>query len=325
MVDPSKILIPLLATFAVGGVFYVLAYPLLSGDAKADKRRAALQARTPTQLGSRVNDVAKRRKQVSDSLKEIDARAKNKKVSMETKLTQAGLKWTKQQYLIVSAILGLVGAVIAYVVTGNPVMTVGIAVIAGLGLPAWILKFRKNRRLKKFLAEFPSAVDIIVRGIKAGIPLGDCLRNIATEAAEPVKSEFRAIVDAQAMGLSIPEAVERIIDRVPTAEASFFAIVINIQAKAGGNLAEALSNLSNVLRDRKKMKGKIKAMSSEAKASAGIIGALPPLVAFFVYLTSPGYISLLFTTSTGHIVLGVCAFWMGTGIFVMKKMINFDM
>jgi tight adherence protein B len=127
------------------------------------------------------------------------------------------------------------------------------------------------------------------------------------------------------MGLSIPEAVERIVDRVPAPEANFFAIVINIQAKAGGNLAEALANLSNVLRDRKKMRGKIKAMSSEAKASAGIIGALPPLVTLFVYLTSPAYISLLFTTFAGHVTLGVCACWMGLGVFVMKKMINFDM
>ncbi len=127
------------------------------------------------------------------------------------------------------------------------------------------------------------------------------------------------------MGLTLGEAVERIVDRVPTPEASFFAIVINIQAKAGGNLAEALTNLSNVLRDRKKMRGKIKAMSSEAKASAGIIGALPFVVAFFVYLTSPAYIALLFTTSTGNMVLGARAFWMGLGIFIMKKMINFDM
>jgi tight adherence protein B len=187
------------------------------------------------------------------------------------------------------------------------------------------VNYCRKRRVKKFLEVFPQAIDIIVRGIKAGIPLGDCFRNIAVEGEEPVKTEFRYIVDTQSLGLTIPEAVERIVERVPTPEASFFSIVITIQAKAGGNLAEALANLSNVLRDRKKMKGKIKAMSAEAKASAGIIGALPFLVAFFVYLTSPAYISLLFTTSTGNMVLGCCAFWMGCGVFVMNKMINFDM
>ena len=124
--------------------------------------------------------------------------------------------------------------------------------------------------------------------------------------------------------MTIPEAVERLIDRVPLAEANFFSIVINIQAKAGGNLAEALMNLSNVLRDRKKMRGKIKAMSSEAKASAGIIGCLPPIVGSAVYFTSPGYMTLLFSTTTGHLVLGACAIWMGIGVFVMKKMVSFE-
>ena len=224
-----------------------------------------------------------------------------------------------------SAVLGTVAGFLGYVLNGNPLIAGGLAVIVGVGLPRWFVKQRRNKRLKKFLNEFPGAIDVIVRGIKAGIPLGDCLRNLALEAPEPVRTEFRQIVETQAMGLSISEAVERIVDRVPTPEANFFSIVISIQAKAGGNLAEALTNLSNVLRDRKKMKGKIKAMSSEAKASAGIIGALPFVVAFFVYLTSPAYISLLFTTSTGNMVLCCCAIWMGLGIFIMKKMINFDM
>ncbi len=309
---------------AVVGGIYAAAYPLLSGG-QAEKRREALKTRTPSQIAGRVNDAAKRRKQVSDSLKELDHRAKSKKLTMETKLAQAGLSWSKQKYYVISAVLAVIGTVLALVLSGSPFIALGGALVGGFGMPAWIVSFLKKRRLKAFLKEFPGAVDIIVRGIKAGIPLGDCLRNIAAEAAEPVRTEFRMIMEAQQVGLSIPEAVERIVDRVPLSEANFFSIVINIQAKAGGNLAEALGNLSNVLRDRKKMKGKIKAMSSEAKASAGIIGSLPPLVGFFVFLTSPGYISLLFTTTTGHLVLAGCVFWMSLGIFIMKKMINFDM
>lgn len=323
--DLHQLLIPGMAAAAIGGVFYALVYPLLSGEAKADKRVAALQSRQTTRASSRVNDVAKRRKQVADSLKELDARSKTKKITLDSKLAQAGLKWTKPQFYIGSLVAALFGAAAFFVLSGSPLFALGAALIFGLGLPSWIIGFLRKRRLKKFLEEFPSAVDIIVRGIKAGIPLGDCLRAIATEAADPVRTEFRTIVETQSMGLAIPEAVERLIDRVPLPEANFFAIVINIQAKAGGNLAEALANLSGVLRDRKKMKGKIKAMSSEAKASAGIIGALPPLVALAVYFTSPDYIALLFTTTTGHLVLGFCALWMGTGIFVMKKMINFDL
>ena len=323
--DTSQIIVPLLATAAVGGIYYAVVDPLLSGNSKAEKRQAALRTRTPAAAASRVNDVAKRRKQVADSLKELDARAKSKKLTFETKMAQAGVGWTKRNYYAVSGLAGALAMLLGVFLLGNPLLGIGLAITCGVGLPAWLLGHLRKRRIKKFLAEFPSAVDMIVRGIKAGIPLGDCLRNIANEAAEPVRTEFRVIVEAQALGLTVAEAVERIIDRVPAPEANFFSIVISIQAKAGGNLAEALSNLSNVLRDRKKMRGKIKAMSSEAKASAGIIGALPPLVAFFVYLTSPDYISLLFVTSTGHIVLGGCVVWMGTGIFIMKKMINFDM
>ena len=323
--DIHQLLPALLVMVAVGGGVYALAYPLIAGGSQADKRKTALQTRSPAQLAGRVNDVAKRRKQVADSLKELDARAKSKKLTIETKLLQAGVRWSKKKYYTTSAVLGAFGGSVVFLFSDNLLMAGGALLVFGLGLPAWLINYLKKRRLKLFLKEFPGAVDIIVRGIKAGIPLGDCVRNIAVDAADPVKTEFRMIVEAQQMGLSIAEAVERIIERVPLPEANFFSIVINIQSKAGGNLAEALGNLSNVLRDRKKMKGKIKAMSSEAKASAGIIGALPPLVGFFVYLTSPAYISLLFTTSTGHMVLAGCVFWMGTGIFIMKKMINFDM
>ncbi len=323
--DLSVLLVPLLATLTVGGLCYALLEPMISGDSQAEKRRAALQSRVPSQAVGRGNDVARRRKQVTDSLKEIDARTRSKKLSFEAKMGQAGLSWTKSQFAIGSAISGVVAGFLGYVFNGNPMIAAGIAIIGGFGLPRWYVGHRRNSRVKKFLNAFPAAIDIIVRGIKAGIPLGDCLRNISTEADEPVRTEFRQIIEAQTMGLSVPEAVERIVERVPAAEAAFFSIVINIQAKAGGNLAEALANLSNVLRDRKKMKGKIKAMSAEAKSSAAIIGALPFLVAGAVYMTNPAYISLLFSTSTGNMVLGVCAFWMSLGIFIMRKMINFDM
>ena len=325
--DPSlqQIGLPILVALSVGAVLYVFAYPYLSGEAKAEKRKTALQTRSSIGgPGGRVNDAAKRRKAVADSLKELDHRAKSKKITYEMRMAQAGMAWSKTKFWSVSAVLGTVAAIGAFFVSGSPLMIAALAVIGGLGVPRWYIGRKRKKRFNKFLLEFPAAVDIIVRGIKAGIPLGDCIRNIAAEAAEPVKSEFRIIVEAQAMGLTVSDACERLIERMPLPEANFFAIVINIQAKAGGNLAEALTNLSTVLRDRKKMKGKIKAMSSEAKASAGIIGCLPPLVATFVYITSPAYISLLFTTPTGHMVLAGCAMWMGTGIFVMKKMISFD-
>ena len=167
-------------------------------------------------------------------------------------------------------------------------------------------------------------IDVIVRAIKSGLPLNDGLRLIASEAREPVKSEFRHIIEAQQLGLSTPEACARLHQTMPLPEANFFAIVIQIQASAGGNLAEALGNLSRVLRDRKKMKAKVAAMSMEAKASAAIIAALPFIVTILVYMTSPEYILLLFTTNTGNLILGVSAVWMAIGVFVMRQMINFE-
>ena len=168
------------------------------------------------------------------------------------------------------------------------------------------------------------AVDVIVRGIKAGLPLHDCIKMITLEAPEPLKSEFRMIMETQAIGMPLGEACAKLYERTPLPEANFFGIVVAIQQKSGGNLSEALGNLSKVLRDRKKMKAKIQAMSQEAKASAGIIGALPIAVMTLVYLTSPQYISLLFTNSMGHLMLAGSAIWMVIGVLVMKKMINFD-
>jgi tight adherence protein B len=200
----------------------------------------------------------------------------------------------------------------------------GLAFAAGAGLPFWILSFLKKRRESKFLEAFPDAVDVIVRGIKAGLPLLDSLKLIAADASEPVRSEFRSIIETQTIGIPIGEACVKLYERMPVAEANFFGIVVAIQQRAGGNLSEALGNLSRVLRDRKKMKAKIQAMSMEAKASAGIIGALPIAVMTLVWITSPNYISLLWTEPLGRMMLAACAIWMSVGVFVMRRMINFD-
>jgi tight adherence protein B len=186
------------------------------------------------------------------------------------------------------------------------------------------VNFLRKRRIEAFLNEFPNAIDVVVRGVKAGLPLNDCVRIISVEAAEPVKTEFRKVAETQGLGVPLGEAVGKLPERVPVPEANFFAIVIATQQKAGGNLAEALGNLSRVLRERRKMKGKIKAMSMEAKASAFIIGSLPIVVMIMVYLTSPAYIMVLFYEPLGNMILGASAFWMLLGILIMRKMVNFD-
>jgi tight adherence protein B len=205
-----------------------------------------------------------------------------------------------------------------------PLTAVGLGFAAGFGLPRWMLSFLKKRRERRFIEGFADAVDVIVRGVKAGLPLGDCLKVIANDAQEPVKSEFRAIVETQTIGMPLGEACTRLYESMPLAESNFFGIVVSIQQKAGGNLSEALGNLSRVLRDRKKMQAKIRAMSMEAKASATIIGSLPIAVMILVYITSPNYIELLWTTALGRLMLAGCVVWMAIGVFVMKKMINFD-
>ena len=322
--DLHMLIVGGLAALAVGGVIQVFLYPYLSGEIKAEKRQAAWRVPVGRKLTESQVDAANRRKQIVESLKEVEAKGKRKKQSIETRIAQAGLSWSRNQFIGFAAASAFAYAGLLLLFGAHPLIALGSLVVGGFGFPLWLLNFLRQRRLNKFTEEFPNAIDIIVRGVKAGLPLGDCLRVIASESAEPVRGEFRQIIEAQALGLSTGEAVDRIVERVPIPEASFFSIAINIQQKAGGNLAETLGNLSSVLRDRKKMKSKAKAMAGEAKASAYIIGSLPFVVGVLVWLTSPKYIELLWTTQTGQIVIGACGVWMGIGILVMKKMINFD-
>jgi tight adherence protein B len=313
-----------LASVAAGGLAYVFVYPLLSGEKRAEKRQKALVGSGPERRLDRIGTV-NRRDQVAQSLKDLEAKQKAQhKVTIELRITQAGLAWTKKRFIITSACIGVFLALMLLVVSGSPFVAAGGLFVGGVGIPRWLLGHLKGRRIKRFLNELPNAIDVIVRGVKAGLPLGDCMRMIATEGQEPLRSEFKAIIDAQNVGISIGEAVAKLFERVPVPEANFFGIVIAIQQKSGGNLSEALGNLSRVLRDRRKMAGKIKAMSMEAKASAGIIACLPFTVGILTYLSSPSYIELLWTTQTGKICLVVSGMWMMTGVFVMKKMISFD-
>ncbi|MDJ0447232.1 MULTISPECIES: type II secretion system F family protein [Methylocystis] len=320
-----QIIVVALIVLAVAALMYVFVYPYLSGDIKAQKRQAALMT-GPAERSSnaRGGDPAKRRKAIADSLKEVEEKNKKQRVTLEQSIAQAGLTWSKEAFLGASVGFGLFIGFLIFVVNGDMLVALGAAAVGMFGLPNWILSFLRKRRIAKFIDEFPGAIEVIIRGVKAGLPVGDCFRVIAAEGQEPVRGEFKRIVESQAIGLSIGEASERFAERVPVPEVSFFSIVINIQQKSGGNLSEALSNLSAVLRDRKKMKGKVQAMSSEAKASAGIIGSLPFLVGGAVFFTTPSYMMILFTSTLGKIIIAGCLLWMAIGVFIMRKMINFD-
>jgi tight adherence protein B len=333
-IDPTVLAIILLAGLSAGAVAYAFMFNTIASERNTGKRletikRAETDRSVVKASRDRLAEAAKRRKSVQDSLTELDARQKAKdrnvrKPPLKLQIRQAGLSMTLQRFYLLSAICGLFFAALTFI-GGAPIWAVpGAALAAGVGLPRWVIAYLRARRVKAFLQELPNALDIIVRSVKSGLPLNDGIRLIATEAQEPVRTEFRRIVESQQIGLSIPEATLRMPETMPCAEAGFFGIVIQIQSQAGGNLSEALGNLSRVLRDRKRMKAKIGALSMEAKASAAIIGALPFIVAVLVYLSSPNYIMPLFTTSTGHMIIGFSLVWMSVGIFVMKKMMNFD-
>jgi tight adherence protein B len=313
-----------LAATAIGGVAWVFIYPLLSGEKKAESRRASVAKPEPAARQVDKNQRT-RREQVEGSLKDLEARRqKEKRLPLSSRLTQAGLDWSPQKFMLVSGVLAAVSFMAAMVMGGGLLGAAGLAFGAGFGLPRWGLSYLKTRREKNFLKALPDAVDVIVRGIKAGLPLFESIKVVAADAPEPLKGEFLAIIETQAIGMPLGDACTRLFERMPVPEANFFGIVIAIQQKSGGNLSEALGNLSKVLRDRKKMAEKIQAMSMEAKASAGIIGSLPPIVMLLVYLSTPEYISLLWTHPTGQLMLLGCVIWMSIGIFVMKRMINFD-
>jgi tight adherence protein B len=319
-----------LGACSVGGVLLAILYPRVQAASGLDRQLDVIAA-TGTLAGGRGSAADDgRRKRTEVTLREAEERLqftaeKRHNPSLLVRMRQADITWSRNTYYLICVGVGIVAFLLTLSIAGlGTFPALGFGLAGGLLGPHWYVKMARNRRFKRFSTEFPNAIDVIVRGIKAGLPLADCLKIIAAETQEPVKGEFKTLVEDNTLGMPLDEAVQRLPNRVPLAEANFFAIVIAIQTRTGGSLAEALGNLSKVLRDRKKMEAKIKAMSGEAKASAMIIGLLPVFVIGMLYLTSPGYIALIFTTSTGHWVLAGCGILMLCGTMMMKKMINFD-
>ncbi|MBB6487588.1 type II secretion system F family protein [Rhizobium lusitanum] len=330
--DPVVLLIVLLSAISAAAICYGILYSRIETQKKADSRvNRVKQAETDRvkvkAARDRVQEMSKRRKSVQDSLKDLEKRQSEntkQKQSLKARLGQAGLSLTPSRFYLISVLFGLFMMFILFIVGAPLLVILGLPFAAMFGLPRWIVSFLIKRRQNKFLNEFPNALDVITRSLRSGLPLNDSVRLVATEAREPVKTEFRRVVEAQQVGLSMPDACARMLNHMPLQEVNFFSIVITVQAQAGGNLSEALGNLSRVLRDRKKMKAKVQALSMEAKASAVIIGALPFIVMTLVSLTSPQYMTVLFTDPRGHLILMCAGVWMSIGIFIMRNMINFE-
>jgi tight adherence protein B len=321
-------LIFLLCTAAVLAALVAICYPRVSKSYPLNQRLDVIAPKDGRGVQRGNDSDPARKRSIEATLREnadlAAAKAKKAKLSLIARLRQAQLKWSKMTYYAVCFVVAVVVCLLIFVTGLGPLPAFGFGIAAGFFLPHWYVNFRRRRYFKRFTANLADAVDIIVRGVKVGLPLIECFKIVAREARSPIKEEFQVIVEDQVVGMPLADATERLPERVPVAEARFFSIVIAIQSRSGGSLAETLGNLSKVLRDRQKMFDKIKALSSESKASAYIIAALPVVVVAALAVVSPGYISLLFTDRTGHIVLVVCALLMLAGTLVMRKMINFD-
>lgn len=322
----SPLIIALLAILCLGAAGFAF-IPALLGGSRADKRLKLLQG--DLQANRRTGQVQRnredRRKSVQSVLKTQTAALQQKKrATLQQRIFYAGMKIKSRDFIRNSIIVGAVVFVACWLLQVPILYAFVFGLACGYLLPRMYLKRRTRRYQDKFLDELPNAVEAIVRGVKSGLPLNDSIRVVAKEVKEPVRSEFARVLDQQSVGKSMGEAVLVLFERVPLPEVNFFVVVIGVQQQAGGNLSEALGNLSRVLRNRKKMKAKVKAMSSEAKASAMIIGSLPFVVSGLVSLVTPGYLAPLWQTNVGLICLGGAALMMSTGIFIMRRMIQFD-
>jgi tight adherence protein B len=328
--DLGGIAFIVMVAFAVGGLALAILFPLMSGS-KIDSRVGAISG---DKKDSRANSFRMRlaedgkdarRSKIQESLQHIgDEQKKKKKVSLRTLIAQAGLDLTVKMFWLISVVAGI-GLALLGLFLGFPwFMTAAAGFIGLFGLPRWVLGFIRKRRQNVFLNDFADAIDVMVRGLKAGLPVSEALKIIASESSPPVGPEFAEVVEGQRVGISIDQGIERMAERMPLAEVNFLAIVMAIQSKTGGNLSEALANLSRVLRDRKKMKAKIKAVSQEAKSSAAIIGALPFCIVGILSIMSPDYLVPLYETQMGNMMIIGSLIWMTIGTLVMRQMINFE-
>lgn len=305
---------------------------VLMGRESARKKRTLSVIRGRSGADLRANTVSRadaqnvRRAEIARKLKEskevVDKTGK-KKTTIAMAIAQAGLNISQKQFWIFSIVSMIVCTLLAKIMGQPPLVLLLVAVTGLLGLPKLFLKMKAGKRQKKFLEEFPDALEATVRLLKAGMPVSEAISMIAKEFTGPVGEEMSIIYDKQKIGVALPEAALEATKRMPLPEMQMFATGLAIQAQTGSSLSEVLMNLSGVIRARFKLKRKVKALSSEAIASASIIGALPNLVALGMYFANREYIMLLFENKTGNILLGAAVMWMLIGIFVMRQMINF--
>lgn len=315
------------AVFLLSSALFLLVLTLRGGPRARLRRRVSGIVGNEPVTGVKDSDSSRvRRRQVQERLKQFEAneRRSRRRNVLRRELGQSGLKVSMRGFIFISLALAILTAALMALSKMHPAIIVVGALAVGLGPPRLIVRQIGKRRRKKFTEMFAGSVDIIVRGVKAGLPVDECFAMIARETDDPVGHEFRLMQEGQRLGLSLAEVLSRAYERIPTAELKFFSTVLTIQRQTGGNLAETLSNLSEVLRDRHRMAGKVRALSSEARASAAIIGSLPVAVGTLLYLVNPTYIMLLFSDILGHAMILAGSAIMTIGTLVMRQMVRFE-
>lgn len=276
-----------------------------------------------TKTGKKVLTQDQRRAELAQKLKSGGAKEGGRKTRLPALIMQAGFSTPVRKYWMYSTVFMIAVSLLAKMFGFSPFVVVMAAITSLLGIPKLFLKICAKRRQKKFLEDFADALEAMVRLLKAGMPVTEAISMVSREYSGPIGEEMTRIFDEQKIGVPLPEAVLKGAERIPIPEMQMFATAVAIQAQTGSSLSEVLHNLAHVIRARFRLRRKVDALSSEAKASAMIIGALPLLVATGMYFINREYIEVLFVDPTGKFLLGAAIFWMFVGIMVMRQMINF--
>ena len=296
------------------------------GSVVNDRKRALVERTKLALFGDERSARRARSQLIVDRLNQLSrdeaARSGGRDLNriLEIRLERSGLRWSRAHYRRVQIGAGLVAFLVLLLATTSWLIALPLAIACGVMLPDAYVQRKTTARYTAFSQELPNALDVMVRGTRAGLPVAECIRSVAREAAEPLRGEFQMIVHAQSIGASLTEATEIMAHRVPISDTRFLAIAISIQETDGGAIANTLSNLSNTLRDRRKLNEKVQAMGSSARSSAKTLAALPFAMLAITYFMDPDKTQLLWTTTSGRLVTAACIVWVLIGFFVLKRM-----
>src|SRR5215470_13326590 len=309
-------------------VLVILAFSTGANQSKQRLKRVTQLAQKADVAAGKVSAVNVKRATADSSIAAIDYIIKRwlpNPQKMRGRLLRTGRQISLGQYLTFCLVLAVLAATALKLMLSVPfIACLMVGIVVGIGIPHLVIGIMGGRRRNKFNALFPEGIDLIVRGLKSGLPVSESIRVVGQEIADPVGVEFREISDQIKFGKTLTDAMWSVAPRIDTPEFRFFIISLSIQQETGGNLAETLENLSGVLRKRKTLKLKIKALSSEAKASAYIIGSLPFLMFGILMMMNYGYASTLYTDPRGIILVGCGLISYALGIGTMAKMVRFD-